>query len=277
MENTRTHELDNMNKNTLTHNPQAGFTLIDVSIMLAVFGVLAVTMLSFIQLDNETAQLNTTIDKIDKIENAILQFKNQYGYIPCAASRADLPNTVNFGVATDCSAASATGTDDDTDSAGAATDEVRIGVVPTRTLSLPDSYMFDKWGNRFTYAVIQDLAIDSGTYSAFTTAIDTGVIQIVDETDTQVTTVSTATITAYAIVSHGADKKGAYTKNGTLVACGSTELDEENCNHSVANEGVIFKDTEINDSVIGSATFYYDIIHYKNKADIDTESTSLTW
>ncbi len=249
---------------------QAGFTLVDMAMMLAVVGVLTASLLSSSTVKKETKYLTTSTTHMQEINDAITQYYIKFGALPCPASATVQPNTASFGKATDCAAAAVAGVTDPAVPMGyAATDAIRIGVVPTRTLALPDSYLFDEWGNRLTYAVIKKLAIDSSNFSAYSTAVTTGVIQINNAGGTQLSSNDPTDFTAYVVVSHGKDAKGSYGVKGVAnAACDATNLDKENCNNDY-----VFINSSIADEVAG-AGYFYDLVKVASKSDIDAEAVA---
>jgi alpha-tubulin suppressor-like RCC1 family protein/Tfp pilus assembly protein PilE len=255
-----------------TMKKQAGFTLVDMAMMLAVAGVLTASLLSTNTVKKESKYLSASTTHLGEIHDAIAQHYVKFGYVPCPASATTAPNTATFGKSTDCSAAAVAGVSDPAIPTGySATDAIRIGVVPTRTLALPDSYMFDEWGNRLTYTTIKKLAIDATNFTAYTTTVTTGVLRINDSTGTQISSNDPTNFTAYVLVSHGKDGKGSYSTKGTAnAACDSTNLDKENC-----NSDYVFMNSVISDYAQG-ASYFYDLVTYANKSDVGAMSEAVT-
>jgi type II secretory pathway pseudopilin PulG len=230
-----------------TRSPK-GYSLIELAVVMCALALVAGTMLSVATMKIESRQAVSMAEKLDVLEDAIVNYYQQYGHLPCPASKTEPENTAAFGRVTDCTAAAPAGTTD----SGAGTDAVRTGIVPTRTLAIADSAMFDPWGNRIDYTVIKDLAKDSTSFKNYATALTTGVIQIIDLNGNQVTNDDGDTIIAYALISHGKNGAGAANRLGTVVtACNNATRDGENCN----NDAVI-RDTDIQDSVVTAN--YYD-------------------
>jgi type II secretory pathway pseudopilin PulG len=201
-----------------------------MAVVMCALALVAGTMLSVATMKIERRQATAIAERFDLLEDALLNYYQQFGHLPCPASATEAENTATFGRATDCAAAAPAGTTD----AGAGSDAVRTGIVPTRSLSIADSAMFDPWGNRISYTVIKDLARDNATFTAYTTTLTTGVIHIVDLNGNQVTNDTDGTIIAYALVSHGKDGSGAANRLGTVVtACNNATKDGENCNNDV--------------------------------------------
>ena len=206
-------------------------------------------------------------EKLDALEEAILNYYRQFGHLPCPASATEPENTATFGRATDCAAGAPAGTAD----SGVGSDAVRTGIVPTRTLSIADSAMFDPWGNRIAYTVIKDLAKDQAAFDAYPSppTSTTGVIQIVDLNGNQVTNDDGNTIIAYALVSHGKNGDGAANRLGNIVtACNNATKDGENC-----NDDPVIRDTDIQDSTV-IANYYDDIVRWKEMETLGTASVA---
>jgi prepilin-type N-terminal cleavage/methylation domain-containing protein len=156
----------------------AGFSLIEMAMVVAIMGVMMGGVLSIAASKQEKSATTTTVTKLDDIEESVEKFFNRYGYLPCPASPTAAEGSSTFGVATDCS--STVTSPSNTWEAGSSSDTVRGGVLPTRTLGLPDSAMYDEWGNRLGYAVIKELAVSRTNYTNFSTSATTGVIQVVE-------------------------------------------------------------------------------------------------
>ena len=211
-------------------------------------------MLSVITRNNEISNLEKMNTKLDIIEKALAQYANNRDRLPCPASATDAPNTANFGKSTDCSTAAPAGTWEN----GSGSDTIRGGVIPVRSLGLADSYMFDEWGSRISYVMIKSM--DTANITTFTTALTTGVIEINDTSDNQINFNTIDSVVAYALISHGRDKKGSYNKSGIAfgTVCDGTSEDKENCDN---NDSIVI-DSPINKSEI-AANHFDDIVHWR--------------
>ncbi len=234
---------------------RSGFSLIELSIILAVMGILMAGLLSSNTVRRDKSSLTTTQDYMQEIQNALAIFYQKRGYLPCPASGTTALSTAEFGQATNCNAPSAGGTTDIVPADGAASDEVRVGVIPTRALSLPDHYMFDRWGNRISYAVIKKMATTKSSFDGFTTALTDGVIAIEDATGTLTSGGTVTDITGYVLFSAGKNKSGAYTKFGVGSNCNLSELDGRNCDNDAR-----FTAAKIIDTSPGTMGFYDDVM-----------------
>jgi hypothetical protein len=130
---------------------------------------------------------------------------------------------------------------------GATTVKVRRGMVPFRTLGLPESVVEDGYGMRFNYAVTEPLATDS--YQQ-----DGGAITITDASHT------IAQYVHYVIFSSGPDRAGAYTSSGVQpFSCPTNQLDTENCNTD-SDSGATYRYTEMSSAV--GPTHFDDYLKY---------------
>ncbi len=232
----------------------SAYSLAEVAISLLILGILAGTFFDVKLIKTEVENIKNINDQFNQIELAIDTFVAKNGYLPCPAARTDAVATADFGKSTNCSTAAPSGTIE----TGSGVDIVRIGVLPVRSLDLPDSMMFDPWNNRITFAVIKNLAQNKPTYEAYTTA-STNVIRINDANGNKINRDNLSTqenLVSWVIVSHGKDGKGSYNYNGSLKACSST-LDQENC-----DDDNTFIDTPYNPS---STNAFDDYVLWKTK------------
>ncbi len=204
-----------------------GFTLLELAIVIAIIATL--TGMGILAGVNalENARVAQTNNKIALIERALWAFRVSNDRLPCPASLTLPITSANFGVegpntasCIDVTAGAATGNFTSTDGF------VVEGQVPTKTLGLPDDFAFDGWGNRFRYSANLQLVETNGFSS--TPADDTCAgSKITDGTSpTNFRTQSAA----YALVSHGPNGHGAYTRSGAVKNAGSTNTGEQsNC------------------------------------------------
>lgn len=227
---------------------ERGFTLIEAAIVILIGGLMlagaSAILLSYIK---ET-QLNTTRDRLEVVDNALQLFLELNGRYPCVAPANEPIDSPDFGrEITDCSTAPAA-------SGGRDGRVIRVGVVPVRTLSLPDDIIGDAWGSRLTYAVTEALAVD-GTYNRTEGGIfvqDSVGNDIVYDPDDGPGTAH------YVIISHGPNKVGGTTIQGTSgLACEPASLEGENCNGDA-----VFVDTLITSTAAGAGE-YDDHVAFK--------------
>lgn len=241
-----------------------GFSLVETAMSLIILSAVVVITLSVVPITNkvELEKLNTK--KMQEIETAITAFVQYNRRLPCPADITIAPNTSGFAVE---------GTNCNTDISGdiaLGTVSLRIGMIPVRTLGLPDSYAFDAWGNRIRYAMVKELAFSTGTrnFNNFDTnytnmSPNTRTFEIRDLIGNAINPVSTLSALlinntiAYVLLSHGENGNGAVPfSGGTPPACpASGLLDQENC-----NADRIFRDTIFSTA---SSNYFDDFIRWK--------------
>jgi hypothetical protein len=219
---------------------------------------MTVSVLAKIPQQQDQQNISSTKSTMDKLQAAIDAFVNQNGYLPCPAPLSGATaalSAATYGLSADCNAAVPSGI---TAIAGAtANEDVWVGAIPTRTLNLPDSYMFDAWTNRIAYAVVRPLAVNTAGFSGYSST-ESYVIRINDANGNPINQINppSTNVVGYALFSHGKLGNGATSFDGTVVkACGATGVDIENCDYDDA----VFVDAFYNNST----NFYDDIIRWK--------------
>lgn len=202
-----------------------GFTLIELALVMIIGGMLITAMSSALFIYMKKTQINTTVQRIDQIDESLQLFLSLNGRLPCPAPLDAAIDTVEFGVeiSNNCSAAGVIpGTIRLNTGRGGRI--VRIGAVPTRTINLPDNHSSDAWGQRYTFVISEALATP-GTYNR-----QEGAIFINDSTNNSLITPTGSA--HYVIISHGKNGLGATTINGVAgLPCDNATLEGENCNN----------------------------------------------
>lgn len=257
-----------------------GYSLIELCVVIALVGVLMGSALSVGSTSTEKANLASTDTSLDEIEKAIQLFHNKNNRIPCPASPSQAENTANFGVEDNCSNAAPTLSGIVELNDGVA-DEQWMGVLPTRTLGLPDRMMYDKWGNRLVYGVQKNFADSTKNFSSEVANTLGTMIKIRDKSGN---TINPSTVAGdlqnpvvYVLLTLGKDKRGAYNKAGmqpVSCAASNTQRDVQNCDFTVpATKNSIFLDGDISDSTT-STEYYYDKLRWKTKLNFGIKPIS---
>jgi prepilin-type N-terminal cleavage/methylation domain-containing protein len=235
------------------HN-NLGFSLVEMAIVMCVIAVVAGAALVMSNAQQEKNKYEVTKERIDVIVAALKQQGEAGGFLLCPASLSVLETSTSFGVATDCSAAVVAGVME----LGASPDAVRVGAVPVRSLNLPNNTAYDGWGNRFTYMVVKNLALNSSTaLSDYVTSSTNNVIQVLDAGGNQSMPATTNDVTSFVVISHGKDGIGATNRKGVVVtACDATTKDGENCDGDV-----VLRDMRVMDSST-AANYYFDVVRW---------------
>lgn len=236
---------------------QSGFTLVELSIVIIIIGLLTAGGLAVGASMVERAAYIDTQKLLKQLQRSVKDFYVVNGRLPCVASFEEVPGATNFGrEISDCSTNPATPSGTFREGAPA----VRIGMIPTRTLGLPDSAAQDKYGSRIVYAVAEELT-DANLFGA-----EPGAVVIRDMNNNNILTDA-----AFYISSTGRDRKGGYTYNTADVptACGSSDnLDVENCDLSNA----IFRDAPYNNGDVDDL-FFDDLTAWTPKFHLTGMST----
>ncbi len=284
------------------HQKKSGFSLIELSIIIAVFSVMMTGVLTQYTADSEKKSVGDTFNRMVTVDAALKYYLANKGHLPCPASltkkKEDVSEPANlFGRQTDCSATKPAGTYDKrvvdgTDSIN--NGDIRIGMIPVRTLGLSDAYAFDNWGRRYTYVVPKKLAISKAEFDDYTpldsrrltievddTTDEYGIIDLTDTGSTHIYGDKTHEKIAYILISHGASGSGGFNIDGVegTPSCNvpnhidwvlrNKSKDNENCDHSgkklVDNDNkknMHFADIAVNDSVGANTEHFFDDFVY---------------
>ena len=256
-----------------TKKCSAGFTLIELSIVLAIVALLVGSAVSMGSNAIKAAQRVTTQERMAAVKSALESYIKVNGYLPCPVDRAQTPrdNPTTFGrEIRPCAASGAL--------VRVGGNTVDIGAVPVRTLGLPDTYAADAWGNKFTYAASVALETD---YTSADAAIS---IYTGNRSGAyyQVTTNFSGAAgagAAYVLVSHGPNGRGAYPLRSAFIATGCSagtgnENDIENCDDNISFWDNIYNDGNLD------VNFFDDYILWSgnslDRASTQTVSTCTT-
>jgi prepilin-type N-terminal cleavage/methylation domain-containing protein len=287
------------------HKNISAFTLVELSVVLMIIGVIMGSMLSIATNKTEADRIKDSSDKMEFVEKAIANYIAEYGGLPCPADSSQAPNTNGFGRATNSgNNDSCSGTQPNwyRDSVHATT--LDLGTVPTKTLQINDSYAYDAWGRRFTYVVIERCAASNIQYlpnynyggtianplyyipsGNFTTACggaynpySTTSLSIVSYTGQGNPITNNA---VYALISHGKNGHGAYTHSGgasgtnRVVSINTVGTDEiTNALYSAAGVNQINTGVYVQRSMSFSndANNFDDILHYRTRDQLIKEA-----
>lgn len=208
--------------NTRSH---AGFSLVELTIVLVIVALLAGGLMFGMTGQREQLQNKEAHQQLDFIRDALLGFAMSNGRLPCPADP-----TLVAGAGDEAAQQCIVGRGHVAPYACIASDfqcAREYGALPWRALGLPES---DVWGNRFTYFVGYEFSdqlikgeIDAGRRTRFT--LDTnGRANIQDGLGNNIVSAIPA-----VIVSHGNRSAGAYLTTGTQLP-GAAGDEAENAN-----------------------------------------------
>jgi hypothetical protein len=232
-----------------------GFSLLQISILLTAASLIMVAMLPGQEAGDSLRKSSTTVERMMKIEQATTGFMAANGRRPCPADGQYDLNSHNFGLEAATPGSCTGGTPAAPLGPDAGTGNVVAGVVPTKTLGLPDDYAFDEWGRRITYVVDKRATAKSSCVTLQTPPLNNGNGGITIKNSSS-GSIITNTMAAY--ISHGGDGHGAFPMQGSSVA-------------NRINVGSIDADTLVNAGVDGS--FAYNAANFTN-VKIQKEKTA---
>lgn len=208
-----------------------GFTLVDTAILVLVSSLILGLLLDMLKVKVQQDNREETRQKVEAINEQIQEFLSDEQRYPCAARLTDLPDQTQFGTEVlspnptilGCGTAAPSGTLNTTGPAPALR-TIRIGMVPVRTLNLPDDYAFDAWGNRILYAITV-VQSRSGIYQP-----GNGALNIIDRNGVNLMTPPNTL--DYVVLAPGAMNQGHYSLSGQVsgTCAGGNTLERENCN-----------------------------------------------
>lgn len=207
-----------------------GFSLIELTVLLAIASIIAIGLLNWVQpaQQSEAEKVAITRQRLQTIEEALEAFRINYQRLPCAASHA-LPDTDTGVGLEDCDTGFSQAVNAAELSAGDASANCETtvpgaenyGAVPVRTLSIPYENMLDGWGRRFTYHVSTSLCTVGscdGDYPpsdyAYFNAAHVGDITVKTTDPTSGNDRESTSEAAYVVFSHGSNGNCAWLPNG---------------------------------------------------------------
>jgi prepilin-type N-terminal cleavage/methylation domain-containing protein len=255
-----------------------GFTLIEIAMVVVIFSVLMNLFGYGLLAYQEKQKYKTTHFRMAAIEKAIDEFLDLNGRLPCVARLDRRPDQAGFGFeAVNVVAGAVTcryailGTrvyqQTNPPVGGTAPFWNRVGSVPVRSLNLPDVYLLDAWGARFTYIVSERQASEGAAgvsmYKDNAGAIrvlDRGNFDVMDQVNREYP--PNRNFAEYVLISHGEDSKGGGSLNNgniALVLCPAlgTEDQADNCrttgNNWIIRASDVISDGDYDDIVIFKA------------------------
>lgn len=248
-----------------------GFTLIELSVVLVIAAFVVGGALTLGLAALERRPYEETIQKMRAIEKNLQAYRISYGRIPCPADFTRAITAATFAV-------EATTPGVCTPTAGIFTDggNLVVGMVPVRTLQLPDSYAFDGWGRRFTLMLDRratgvHATSGRGAFEDFPiTSTSIGLLEVRDITDNSRTANG-----IYALISHGKNGHGGFNYNGSARinasaiggAPSARELENCDCDTAAvatAANNVVYQQSVTENSVTVGNNFD-DIVLYKTR------------
>lgn len=249
----------------VTHKRKAGFTLIEITVVLLVISLILGAAISLLGVGLFNLTYKDTQSRMRIIQQALLDYRIAYDKLPCPANYGTYATTdANFGIAADGTTCTGSPSADFGDA------NSTFGMLPVRTLGLPDDMAFDGWGRRLRYAVGTAYTLDN----AFTTKVitaTTGGLTVKNADNTDLTTNAVYVVVSYGENGHGA--RGGAT--GTLINANSSngeELLNCKCNTSGAYDsgvnGITFVQNEVKPNPDDITDKFDDIVVFATRAQM---------
>ena len=212
---------------------RCGFSLLELSIVIAIFSVVAVMGLEVLTSFLNRNAYVATQNQLKELDKALDQYYKVYGRLPCPATQTLDVTSIAYGLE-DCSVATIT---------VGALSPVQYGALPFRTLNLPLTMSLDAYGSKIHYLVTSGFTA-STTFATASASIEvrTGLLeQPCSALCSVLADPSVGQGAAYLLFSGGPDQRGTLNIHGTLVkACTTTtdpRIDTQNCFNVVPSSG----------------------------------------
>jgi DNA-binding beta-propeller fold protein YncE len=209
-----------------------GFTILELSFVLIIIAlVTGMAVSSGISLVS-SSRFTATQQKMAAIDKALVQYRAANDRLPCPGDLTLTSSNANYGLeaGSGTGSAIATGTGICTGTGMLQANFTGTGVTtantaaegsfPALTLGVPADFMLDGWGNQFRYTV-DTIATSNSAFTNIGTSCNSAAVTV---KDTNGNARSSASL--YALISHGPNGHGAYTKNGVTINAASTNANE---------------------------------------------------
>lgn len=233
------------------------FTLIELSIVLIIVSILITGIASVSITTVNNAKIKTTNDRMRSLYVSLGNFLASNNRLPCPASIENIKNSggnygVEVGAGSGCSGGGVT---------TSFPTGLSYGMLPVRSLGLPSDMAEDGFDNKFAYIVTTNLTTTAG----FGSTSNNGSITIKEKYSSGDVTVMTDG--AFAIVSYGGNKLGAFNVNSSsqnpTTSIGSDE--QENILVSGSYDGTFVSTSGISEN-------FDDIVYVKTKKQIISDN-----
>ena len=223
---------------------ERGYTLIDLAMALTIFGLLLSGVATGARVYMKDKQIAQTREYTRVVANAIDNYVLEKGHFPCPAAINKQMSNADYGKSEVCATANSyndvTKEVTPTVAAGAfdtarglwgeiaedsTTKFVVRGMVPFASLSLPEFYAYDAYGNRLQYAVTVSQTDEKGFINS-----NAGGITVTDSRSSGATLSNARKTNHYLVFSSGPGEEGAWSRYGVMVKPCGTGFDGENCN-----------------------------------------------
>lgn len=262
----------------------AGFTLVEMSMVLIIMSVVIGGGFSFATGHMERKKRELTEQRMDIIERALLDFRSSQNRMPCPADGSVNPDNAIYGIEAE-NLGSCTGGSPEANFTGARhvtkpgnpVTSVVGGTIPVVTLGLPKEIGLDGWGNKFSYHV-DARATEQSAFSDYTIANSNCFSLIVDDERTWTADADRNYLSfhaVYVLMSHGKDGHGAFSVGGPRQnAAVTNQYQLQNANFDSAGAETTYNNLfhliSNREDPDDSKENYDDIVRFKNRVQLRT-------
>lgn len=246
------------------HATQMGFSLLELAVVLVIIAVMTGSGMVVGKATMENAQVATTNTRILVIQNALLSFRRANERIPCPGNATLLATDVNYGKESANAGSCVGGTPAANYSAITGASTVVEGSIPTKTLSLPDEYMYDGWGRKFAYSVWAN-STSAHAFVNYGVSSNCGMGTVRNSVG-----MARSNNAVYTLVSFGPNGHGAYNERGQRITSQSTNTDELincHCNSAGADTGYLgtYVEKDFTENPNAPLDKFDDIVRYQER------------
>lgn len=249
----------------------AGFSLVELSVVLAIIGVTLGGALTIATKKSEASKVEETNTKLNLIEHALERYVAINERLPCPADGSqviDKTSDNTYGVEGEPSLNGCTNSNFNNGNT------IYSGVVPVKTLGLEDEAMIDGWGRRISYVVDYHFTNNSTTNPACDGTNSTVCFQYTTTGTLHVNDGNGAARTSeavYVLISHGKNGHGAFTYYGSNTRISfPTSQDSDEVDNSGSQPS--YDLTFIQKS---PTTTFDDIVRYKPKWQLINDANGI--
>lgn len=208
-----------------THHSKAGFTFVELCIVVMVMGVMIAGFLAGYMVYAQKQRYDITRERTAALQYALESYVLTNKRLPCPADPTIA--MMGAGVGKEVSCAAGASAPSGVQVIGSGTNTIWKGAVPAATLRMSSDSAVDGWGNRFTYIVSRKLTEPNGqAVPAGQVDRPYGVIKIV--TDSGEDVVEPGKLARFLILSSGPTGNGAFTPQGVQRAIPTGTKEAEN-------------------------------------------------
>ena len=255
---TRNQRKKLMKKNLSQKNFKTAFSLLELSVVILIISILIAGSMTASVTAMNNAKYKVTRDRINEIYKAMGGYLLSNKALPCPASLTEIKSSsTGYGVAGSAGAC----TDLSGVYANSGATIVYYGMVPTQDLKLNSEMAEDGFGNKFTYIVTKSLT-DTTDTDGFGAASKVGNLVVKESLGTS--EINNTTDAAFVIISHGANKIGAFNNNAATQNVSPVGTADEQKNYGSISGAVVTLGSNFVSAAPNSDSFD-DVLFYKNK------------